>query len=459
LTLSIRTRLIALYCLIFAVLFAALGLSVYRSIHRQNLARIDSRLQQYAYNIEHELAGDIPKGDFPDYRDLAEVLPPELSRGSFALFGGGSELLLGDSALSELIPSSEPDAPLFRDWRRVSSVARVVAMVIEPLPEKEYLLILATPLEEIREEEENLGWLLALLIPAGLLLAGVASWLIVGFAFRPLAAMIRSAERISTSNLDDRLPIPEAKDEIRELGTVLNQMIERLHGALQTERRFAADASHQLRTPLAVIQTELDFIERHIDSESAKESLKIGKEEIKRLSKLTANLLSLTRLDSGAEPMRICSFDLNQAALDCAERLSPLAEQKGIRFNLQMSDPLTIEGDRVKLELALTSILENAVKFAPHESRVTISVQNSVAEKQAAQISVVDEGPGISDNDLPFIFDRFYRSTEANIQDEGSGLGLAIAREIIVRHSGEIRAENVPGAGARFILALPVKLK
>ncbi len=453
--LGIRTKLIALYCLVFAVLFSVLAVVVYRSVNHNDLARLDARLQQYAFGIEHELASQIGETDFPDTLDLNSVRPVGLSDARYLLYDSRRQIIIGDPSLKISLPVGNVQTPIFGYWKTGHSTYRTLWIELEPQPEETYLLLLTSPMEDLQEGLEHLGWLLLLLLPAGLLLAGVTSWFIISRAFRPLANMIHTADRISASNLAERLPLPDARDEIRELGTVFNNMIDRLHAAFNTQRQFIGDASHELRTPLAVIRTELEFAERSVINSDQMQSLKIAMEELDHLAALTTNLLTLARLDSGAEDKSSQVFDLNDLATDCVERLLPLAERKSIALDLQLTDPLMAQGDWDRLETALTNLLENAVKYSPSGSTVTVRVERDGGCPLPIQIIVEDQGPGIEADALPHIFERFYRAINSRQPADGSGLGLAIAREIAHRHGGEILAENMVDSGARFSIALP----
>jgi signal transduction histidine kinase len=277
--------------------------------------------------------------------------------------------------------------------------------------------------------------------PVALLLASLAGYALAGAALRPIEAMRRRAADISTSSLDERLPVGEAGDEVSRLGKTLNEMLSRIEGGVLRERRFVADASHQLRTPLSLLTTELDLaLRRARSSEELRHALESAAESTARLSRLADDLLLLARADDGRVPLQVEETDV-----------ADLVHDVGGRFGVRVeAEPLVVRADRLRLEQALTNMLDNAVRHGSGDVLLTAYRRNGSVE-----LHVLDEGVGFRDGFLEHAFERFSRADPAS--PDGSGLGLAIVETIARAHGGEAHAVNRPGGGADVWLALPLR--
>jgi two-component system OmpR family sensor kinase len=276
--------------------------------------------------------------------------------------------------------------------------------------------------------------------PVALLLASLAGYALAGAALRPIEAMRRRAADISTSSLDERLPVGEAGDEVSRLGETLNEMLSRIEGGVLRERRFVADASHQLRTPLALLTTELDLaLRRARSADELKEALRSAAESTARLSRLADDLLLLARADDGRVPLKAEETDV-----------ADLAHEVGGRFGVRVeAEPLVVRVDRLRLEQALTNLLDNAVRHGSGDASLTAHRRNGNVE-----LHVLDEGAGFPAGFLAHAFERFSRADPAS--RDGSGLGLAIVETIARAHGGVAHAVNRPEGGADVWLALPL---
>jgi signal transduction histidine kinase len=244
-------------------------------------------------------------------------------------------------------------------------------------------------------------------------------------------------------------------DEIADLARAFNAMAEKLGETEMRRRRFVADASHELQTPLSAVKVLAETIESSFetDPQAAQEFLRDLIAETDRMSELVRELLESARLDAAPEGLVTEKLDLLDAAAETVHRLQPLAEHKQVAIVLK-GTPVLVLGDRQKLQRLLLNLLDNAIKFAPSGSEVRVSV---ALENQQAVMEVVDDGPGMDPNELKRIFDRFYRvDTARSRRVGGTGLGLAIARQIVLAHGGTIRADNQPGAGTKITVQIPV---
>lgn len=294
---------------------------------------------------------------------------------------------------------------------------------------------------EVREErDETLSSLLGLLLVGGPLALAAATflgWLIAGAALRPVEAMRRRAAAISADTTGERLPVPAAHDEIRRLGTTLNEMLNRLDAGLLRERRFVADASHELRTPLALLRTELELaLRRPRTPEEQTAALRSAAEEVERLVRLAEGLLLLATADDVA---------LQRSRFGVRDLLETVARRFGAEVGEAEGE---LHADRLRLESALGNLVANAFRHGAPPVRL-----DGVREGDRVVLRVTDAGPGFPPDFLPHAFDRFTRADEARTEP-GAGLGLAIAAAVAQAHGGETTARNLPGGGAEVRLSV-----
>jgi len=232
-------------------------------------------------------------------------------------------------------------------------------------------------------------------------------------------------------------------------------MIARLEEAFQKQRQFAADASHELRTPLAIIQAESSLaLDKKRTQVEYRRSLELVSQEVSYMSDIIGKLLLLARQDAGSEPLNFQEVNVRDLFTELSSDLEALAQEKGVAFNLGPMDNLTVKGDRFKLRQLFLNILDNAIRYTASGGTVSSSL---VRKNGSAFVSISDTGMGIPAEDLPFIFDRFYRVDKARSRtDGGMGLGLAIASSIAKLHGGDIEVESQVGKGSTFYISLPL---
>jgi two-component system, OmpR family, sensor kinase len=292
-----------------------------------------------------------------------------------------------------------------------------------------------------------------------LLLAGVAmtSVSFARRALRPVDEVVVQARRIGESNLGERLPHPGSQDELGRLIETLNAMLDRVEHGVETQRRFTADASHELRSPLSRLRAEIEVtLRRPRDPAEYEETLRSCLEEVERLSQLTEELLTLAHLDAEGTPGReAAAIPLLPIVEDAVRRMGPEAQRCAIRLRAEpRGSPIAVRVGPTAVGLALTNILDNAVKFSPAGREVRVGIS---AEGKEALIVVTDQGPGLAQDELPRIFDRFHRGEAARASEApGFGLGLAISRAVIERQGGTISAHSGSSGGARFSIRLPL---
>src|SRR5439155_11329347 len=265
--------------------------------------------------------------------------------------------------------------------------------------------------------------------PIALILASIAGYLLAGLALRPVESMRRRAAAISAETPGERLPVPTTRDEIERLGSTLNEMLGRLEAGLQRERDFVADAGHELRTPLALLRTELELALRQGQSEEElREALRVSVEEVDRLAQLADDLLLIARYDRGRLPLRVESVDARSLLESVVTRFQWRADEAARPLASEAPSGLTVHGDRLRLEQALGNLVDNALRYG--RGRVTL---RAAGTNGRVELAVEDQGDGFADGFAERAFERFSR---AQHEGSGAGLGLAIVRVIAEAHGG-----------------------
>jgi two-component system OmpR family sensor kinase len=292
--------------------------------------------------------------------------------------------------------------------------------------------------------------------PVAVLLAGAGAWLLAGTALRPVERMRRQAAQIGDQDLGRRLAVPATRDEIAALGTTMNALLARLQGALERERGFVADAGHELRTPLAILRTELELAARPGRSrEALVEAITLAGEETDRLIRLAEDLLLLARADNHQPFLRPTPLSLPDLIGVAAGGATAAAVDRAVTVTVHGPAELAIEADPDRLRQAVDNLLDNATRHAPPGSTIEITVSTPRAE--VVDIEVADRGPGFPPAFLPHAFERFQRAEAARSRDAGgTGLGLSIVRAIAHAHGGDATATNRPDGGAAVLIELPV---
>jgi heavy metal sensor kinase len=295
---------------------------------------------------------------------------------------------------------------------------------------------------------------LLFLTPAVILLAALGGHWMSRKALKPVAALAAQARLINDRNLDTRLPVPNTADEISDLSNTLNQMLERIDKAFASIRAFTGNASHELRTPISLMRAEIDVaLFRPRDAEEYHVTLMRLNEEAVRMTNLVENLLSVARADGGAEAISVAPIEVRSLLQGVHRTWAPAMQRALLDFRMSTQDDgVVLLGDANGLQRLLSNLLENAAKFTPPGGSVTLS---AVRSGSRVVLSVRDTGVGISEEDMPRIFDRFYRAAQtSNAAPRGSGLGLALAKWIAERHGTQLTVESQPGQGSCFSFSL-----
>jgi len=293
-------------------------------------------------------------------------------------------------------------------------------------------------------------------LPLLVILASLLGYWLSGRAMAPVNRIIQSAEQIGVQNLSQRLEVPKAADELQRLTVTLNDMLERIESSVKRIRQFTANASHDLRTPLSLIRTHAEIALRRTRTQiEYRESLARILSVSEETTRLVEALLALARADAGGTNLRFEQIDLTAALQKNCHKFSVLAGSKGLSFSSHLADePLLLKGDSAALDSLLGAVLENALKYTPAGGFVRVCSSEISGN---ALIEIEDTGIGIAAEDLPRIFDRFFRADQARSREvPGVGLGLSIARWIAETHHGRIEVESRLGAGSVFRVVLPL---
>ena len=346
------------------------------------------------------------------------------------------------------------ESPIYREVRVGDQELRVLSVPIVDGGHKIAVLQVAVRLDVINQAREGLTNLLTIIWLVSFLFSGNAAWLTLGQSLKPLEAITETAEQINRADdLSRRLPYhgPE-DDEIGSLVNSFNQTLERLEALFTAQQRLFADVSHELRTPLTVIKGNVDLMRRmkRLDEES----LMSIDHEAGRLTRLVGGLLLLAQAESGKLALSMQKVELDLLLTEVFQEMSILAGNQ-VRVRLNEIDQVYVNGDRDRLKQVFINLVANAIQYTPPGGEVFLSLER-IGEQ--ARIICRDSGPGIPAEDLPHIFERFYRAEKSRTRGKttGFGLGLSIANWIVERHGGRIEVDSKEGQGTTFAIWLPI---
>ena len=461
---SLAFRLAVWYALLLSATFALVGTGMFYGLEQYLRANLRDSLRRRSAQVE-QILERAPAGisDAAIAEAITTRVAPEFNNRFVRVTRAPASPVYraGEPADRSFDPATVP--PLIDDWPAKVTVRPIAtangplmisATTIETVSGR-YLIELGIALGPIEAVQYRLLRLLGLLLPVLVVCAAGGGYLLVHLALRPVERMSQTAEQISVQNLDARLPVAATGDALQRLSMSLNHMLTRLRDSVQTSRRFLADASHDLRTPLTVIKGELQEI---VGNETAPREMRerIGSvlEEVARLEHLVSGLLVLSRLDAGDARREWADVNLGELAASTVEQMRLVAEDRGIQLQSSTLPPVTVRGDRGRLKQVIVNLLDNAIKFTPRGGVVSLRTQQ---RDGYGLLEVSDTGIGIPADALPHVFDRFYRVDEARSRaDGGAGLGLSIVRSICSAHGGEIEVDSAPGSGSCFRLKFPL---
>ena len=444
---GIRVRTTVLATAVVAVALVAGGLLLVLLVHRSLVGSLDAAGLARAHDVAALAAAGRLQGTVASTGEESSVVQVLDPAGRVI---AASPNVSGEPALLPAPPKIRRRQVLSLSGLPIADSGQSFRVVAEPvaLAAGGGWVYVATSLAQIDLTTARLAVLLALGLPVLLLVVAAAIWRAVGRALHPVEQIRASAAAIDGTGLGARVPLPGTEDEIARLAQTMNAMLARIEDATLRQREFVGDASHELRSPLAALQTELDVAFAHPDGELPAMVLARISAQTERMGRLLEGLLFLARADEGASQARHGPVDLDELVLAEAGRL----RAAGATVTVAGPDAVRIDGSRSELTRLLRNLGDNAAAHA----RSTVTLGLTVRDQQAV-LSVADDGPGVPAADRERIFERFTRLDAARARTAdggGAGLGLAICRQIVQRHHGEITV--VAGDGGRFVVRLPV---
>ena len=437
----IRIRLTLFFAAAMAIVLAAVGLFVYLRV----ASDLDRAFDKDLRSRGQALSALIPRGGSVRATGTADTFAEVVTPGGRVVDATQAlrrELLIPTSRLA-----LAQGGPRFFDLARIpgqDESGRVLA-----LPLRNRVLVVGATLEHRNDTLTSLQAAFLVGGPVALLLMSLGGYLLAGAALRPIESMRRRAAEISTSSLDERLPVPPADDEVSRLGRTLNEMLVRLEDGLERERRFVADASHELRTPLATLRAELELaLRRSRTTQEFESSIRSAAEETDRLSRIADDLLLLARAEQGTLALRPEPTDLLDVVEKVRDRFGARAELEGRSLIVEADEAPVARVDRLRVEQALGNLVDNA--FEHGRGPITIAAGR---HDSSAELHVLDEGSGLPPEFRDHAFKAFTRATPSG---NGSGLGLAIVETIARAHDGIARAKLRPDGGADVWIRLPL---
>ena len=437
---SLRVRLVLWYALVLTVVIALFGGAVIYQSWRTMMAGVDAELNAYAREVTKTLK-PVEGGRF----DLE--LPPDAATYFFQREGGRPYYVIWGPN-GELVDQSDPDLQVARDedtaegHREKSFPAAGGATVL-----------VGRDITDLRRAQWGLVLNVALAALATLALAIFGGWFVAGRALAPIKRISQTARAMSQGDLNARIAVEHTESELGQVASTLNEAFDRLRLAVEQERRFIADASHELRTPISVLRAETEWaLDRERSAAQYKEALAVGRRAGLRMQDIVERLLALVRADVTPEVPEPAPVAMRTLIDDVVTWLAPIAQTRGVRLTVA-GDPFTVNGDAEQLREALNNVVANAILYNKAGGSVTISMREAGG---AARIEVADTGIGIPADAVPRVFDRFFRVDTARSREMGgSGLGLSIARTIFLAHGGDITCTSEPGVGSMFVISLP----
>jgi heavy metal sensor kinase len=451
---TIRARLTGWYALALTAMMVVYATATFVAVRHEFLEQLDERLHDDFEVAEDRLTreadgtirwADTHQDAHDDEARVYEVWSPTGEQ----IHRSGAQTPLPPLALAQTATSYRYET-IIANGERWRTIAAPVTIGGHNL-----VLRVSRSEERVREELSEVLVVLVLGLPLVVALAAVGGYLLARRALAPIDHLASEAQRITAERLHERLKVPNERDEIGRLTGVINHTIARLESSFDQLRRFTADSSHELRTPLAVVRGigEAAVAERRSPAEY-EEAIGSMLEEIDRMSSLVDTLLRLSHGDAGTIRLSREAIDLDQLARDVAASLGILAEERNQKVVVDATSHATVSADRLVLREAVTNVLDNAIKYGPDGSTVTMRVDRVGDE---GLLAIADEGPGVPAEHRDRIFNRFFRIDEARSRERGgAGLGLAIAKWAVEIHGGRITVHEQRGRGSEFRIHLPL---
>ena len=478
---SVRVRLTVWYSAVLAVVLILVSATTYFIVRRTSMQRTDADLAVLAdsflatFQAELADAGNTQASAILSAAHQA-MIEHRTDTDFFIVLDSNDKILAASNDVAA--PGAKSDAWVtralvsseFQQFARASGSTEASLQTIRgPGPRLRaysrhfqangdtYSLVILHLLHAQNETLETIRLTFTWMILVGLLLAGTGGYFLARKSLAPVIEMGAHARRIGATNLHERLPVLNANDELGQLATTFNDLLDRLDQSFERQRRFIADASHELRTPLAILrgEAEVAMSQPGRTAEDYLESLRILHEETSRLTRIVEDLFTLTRADSGQYLLSPEDLYLEEVVADCAHSARTLAREKNIELTVDASSECLLRGDSALLRRMILNLLDNAIKYTAEDGRVNIAC---VATNSECAVHVKDTGPGIPQDLQGRIFERFFRADPARSRsgrEGGAGLGLSIALWIAQAHHGRLELVHSDATGSHFAVYLP----
>jgi heavy metal sensor kinase len=458
---SFRLQITAWYLALFSALFVLFSLFLYATLDRALRNRFDEML-----GVEGRSAAALFQSEMQELKGDESAAATEAVREMsvrdvvLAIFAGPRLLASNNSApaqiLHDLMQTAAGVAPgtAFAVPQYSEAGGRAVVHAQEAAG-RVYSVVALSSQQSIAADLAIIRRILYIGLPLLFLAAALGGYWLATRSLRPLQVMAEQARSITSRNLSRRLEIGPSSEELEALVRAFNELLARLDSSFDLMRRFIADASHEMRTPVSVIRGEADVaLDRERSPEEYRDSLAIVHDESKRLSRLVDDLLNLARADAGHNVLRIGNLYCNDLLAECCRSVQQLAAAKNIALEWRSDSDVEYRGDEALLRRMLLNLLDNAIRYTAPGGKIAVSLERT---DNSFAIRVADTGIGIAPEAAPHVFERFYRGDEARSREAGGfGLGLSIVKWIAESHRGSVELTSAPGAGAIFTVRLPL---
>ena len=475
---SVRVRLTLWYAGLLALFLVALSLITYFIFWRSTLERTDSNLTELSQAFTTTMQAELQDMHGPDAARLAAqeaIVEHRFRDHVFAVFDSNGNILtssqdlpnetspaelLSSKSLRKLLDIMRSKDGIFENVEGGRAGYRAYAKKVH-LKGQTFTLVILQSLHPQKEMLEEVRATFAWVIPIAIVLASLGGYFLARKSLAPVMAMSSQAGRISAKNLHERLPIQNARDELGRLAASFNDLLERVDQSFERQRRFMSDASHELRTPAAILrgESEVALSRTERPAEEYRESLAVLHAEAQRLTQIVEDLFTLTRADAGQYPLSPHEFYLDELVADCTHAARSLASAKQISLTCEVPEELPIRADEALLRRMIMNLLDNAIKYTPLGGRVAVTCERSGDEYA---LNVSDSGPGIPAEYHERVFERFFRADKARTRTDndggGAGLGLSIARWIAEAHHGRLILARSDSNGSAFSALLPAQV-
>lgn len=460
---TVRGRLTLYYVSVLAAALVIVAVLIYLLLARALFVRVDETLQAGVRIAMTSLSNDLAEGQ--DYQDAARSTAAEQSSSQqmLAIYDPDGRLLAESGRDGDLEIALPPLAAIPDGEELLQTVLEAdgddrhrLAFRSVSLPPAKYIVVVGADLEPMDEELEFLRRILGYIVPIALGLAALGGSFLARQSLSPVVAMADRARRIGVENLSERLPVANPRDELGHLAETFNELLGRLEASLIQQRQFMADASHELRTPVATTRTAASVAlqQPHREEPEYRETLAIVEQQAARLSRVVDDMFTLARADAGNYPVRMTPMYLDEVIDDVVRAARVVAATRSVAIEAATIPSASFVGDEDLVRRMLVNLIDNAVRHAPAGTVVRVELDET---SSGFAIAVKDQGSGIPAEIRPHIFERFFRgdASRRSSAHDGAGLGLALARWIANAHGGDVILARTAPSGSTFVISLP----